>query len=550
MTQSGSIGAKQKKCMQRFTPFIFLGLVFTIMWPLYQPGYIFLLDMVWGPGMSLTRIFHTSPTYGLPWNVLFAIIGKFVHPALVQKTVLTLVLFCIPWSMYRLLRDRVQWSSALLGSVIYFLNPYVYERFIAGQWLVLAGYAFFPVVIKGLTQALTDTSRKSFVNLALILAFYPIISLHWSYITYGIVAIAVLIYGHEHQNKSSYYHHVGFYACITLVLFLGLNSYWLFGQQNIVSTITFDDFRLFQTVGDPHFGPIGNVLSLYGFWQQDAFLPKDFNSTWWIITVVYLMLSTIGAWRFFKKHDILGITFLVTFVPTVIIAIGYATPLTRHIIDFLYYIPGFKGLRDTAKIIGLIAFTYALFVPIGLQWLLLQFKGSRNYRQLVIGISLIIGLLPFISVSTLFWGNLNHIQSADYPESWYKAQSKIEQDKGATILFLPWHGYLRFPMSQGRLIANPGPVFFNQPVISGPVADTTLSSSQPKSDWDVELFKLLQGQSAPDQVIPFFISHHITHIILAKTADWDRYTWLNQSKKLSAIFESPDLIVYKIKSTE
>src|SRR6185436_16068606 len=156
---------------------------------------------------------------------------------------------------------------------------------------------------------------------------------------------------------------------VIAAIFLAVNAFWLtgffHGQGSSYAAITPQDFKAFSTATDARFGgaawgPWLNVLSLYGFWNADYALPKDTLPIWWVATLVFVAFATFGAWRGFKQKQPVLIAAAVLFIPAWILAVGYASGFSTHIVQWAAsVIPGFKGLRETEKFAGLMAFSYA-----------------------------------------------------------------------------------------------------------------------------------------------------------------------------------------------
>ena len=130
--------------MQRFWPILFfLALSVSIMGPLYAPGYLFLLDMVWGPHLFI----DFSQGWGPSTPLLTFLNGlTFVLPSsLVQKLVLTGILTLGGWGMYSLARLWVSPRWAVVSGVLFVCNPFILERFGAGQWLATTSRRVVPI---------------------------------------------------------------------------------------------------------------------------------------------------------------------------------------------------------------------------------------------------------------------------------------------------------------------------------------------------------------------------------------------------------------------
>ena len=134
-----------KKYLPYLLYFILAGL---IMRPFFSPGFLFFLDMAWGPRIDLTDYLANGLASSFPLAVIFKFLSFFMAVELTQKLLLWFILFFAASAMYGFARSYMKIEWAIGSGLFYLINPYVYERFLAGQWLVLLGYGFFPLAFK------------------------------------------------------------------------------------------------------------------------------------------------------------------------------------------------------------------------------------------------------------------------------------------------------------------------------------------------------------------------------------------------------------------
>lgn len=118
-------------------------------------------------------------------------------------------------------------------------------------------------------------------------------------------------------------------------------------------------------------------------------------------------------------------------------------------------------------------------------------------------------------------------------------------DGPGQVLFLPWHLYLAFPFTDGRVIANPAPTSFRRSVISGDNVEavgTDTTSTSPRSAYLERLFA--QGPRTHD-FGSLIASLGVKYVVLAKTADWRSYSWVSAQLHLQLVMDSPSLEVWR-----
>jgi hypothetical protein len=557
---------------------VFAALTVAVMLPLYKSGHIFLLDMTWGPAIDLADYMSSGVGPAFPLTLLLKLLSLVFSVALIQKIVLTLILFLSGWLMYRLAKslkvETLQRSNlyATLSGTIYMINPWVYERLLAGHWLVLLGYAVFPLLIKLFLKWREQLSIKSFIPLAILVSIYPILSPHWFYIS-TLFLLILFIISILTRNPSQPplilrggAKKVIFVTLLFFTFFVLINSFWLtsfFSESATFTGISLGDFQAYQTQADATFGPFINGLSLYGFWSTDFALPKDTLVFWWIYPLVLLGLSALGLYSLLSKERslaagvsgrterFLGLSLLIIFPIALLLGVGFANEFTRSITTALYHIlPGFKGLRETAKLFGLLSFCYALLVPLGagrLAAMLSRLPSHFSQKALHMAMWLVVAVLVVAMSHSMFWGFAGQLKPADYPAGWFAVEDRLNSHPTVqTVLFLPWHGYMAMSFANYRTIHNPAPGFFSPAITAGKNIDNVFLKETAQPEWDDFLFRTLHGYATLDENIDFLQRKKISHVILAHEADWDRYGFLDEAVYLQKIFSDDNITLYAI----
>lgn len=548
---------KAKGPLRLFALAALLLLPVVVMAPLYGRGYLLLLDMVWGP-MSFADPFATAAASGLtaifPLQLFFGVLRWLLPVAVIQQLFLTLILLLATLGAFLLTRRLKLGFWAYLAGVLYLLNPYVYERFLAGHYLVLLGYAVFPFFIAALLAWRAAPTPKSTLSLFILTAIYPVLSLHWAYIGAGFGALLLTVIWLTNTDRRRLW--LGNKKLVLLTAALAavaviFNLYWLQPDsrtQEIIRPISTVDFEAFQTRTDPGVNIFFQVLSLYGFWQDDFILPKHYNAFWSSYTLILLVFAGIGLLAGVRQRQPLAITLALTFVPVLCIAVGYGSELTRPLIDLLRIVPGFDGLRETQKLAGLLAFTFALMVPAGLQTTLTLFPTTyRPHVGLLLGTSMT--LLVFLQMAPMLTGFVGQLRPADYPLSWYQAEKTLQAAGAQKLLFFPWVGYQPLPFANDRVTANPARAFFSVPVVTGSAFENGFLESESDPQWEAVIFSLLNSETMQDKDLAFLRAQGITHIVLAKINDFDRYRFLTDFPKVfPPVFDSAEIAVYALAS--
>lgn len=586
MDQKKTTKKKKKAAIVAYWPYALYALVvLAVMYPLYRPGFLFLLDMSFAPWIDLADVFAGVVPHYAPLVLLMKLFSFVVSTAVIQKIMLTLLLFLSGAFMYKLVSQKSKIKNqhfgtsekrtfnvniyAVLAGLIYMINPWVYERFLAGHWLVLLGYAVLPLYVLLLLNVCSETldqnqhtgvlkyaPTKTAWRFLALFAIYPMLSPHFAYIALfvGLVVFIVFLAKHYKKLAKKWYKHVAKTALIAAVLVLIVNSFWLFAPKSLLDTyytFTINDFEAFQTIGDSQYGIVLNALSLYGYWNTDYFLPKDAFDYWWIIPIVLVVLSMIGGVYAWRRKNIIGMTATTIFLPALILGIGWGYEPFRPIISFLYdWLPGFKGLRETGKLLGVVIFSYAILVPLGVFRIGKMLSRLQSHLPKKVTNSIPIALTVLLAIAmthSIFFGFAMQVKPSDYPSDWYEVNDLLAADpETRTVMFLPWHGYMAFSFTNHKVISNPAQKFFSFPVVASKNIDNVYLLETRQAEWDDLIFRVIHGLQTLDENIPYLKSKNISHIILARELDWERYEFLNNSKRIEKIFDEADLIIYRV----
>lgn len=488
------------------------------------PGYVFLLDMPWPEQFAPISTLISNAKPHTPILVLLSIASSIVPSWILQKVILLSILTGSGVTTYYLARTLFKRQShAYLSGLLAVLNPFVAERLLAGQWIVLAGYAYTPLVILVLLHALKRPSRRNFTILCILYALFPIVSLHWWYIaTPVLMLITILSYRGNYATLAKY-------SSLAIGSCALVNSFWIAqvaGSNGTLRTISTRDFEAFTTASDSVYGVFINVLSLYGFWESSYNQPKVYMSFWWVYGLATFLMALVGS--LLVKHtseaSALARTFTYMLPFLIILGIGYAHPSTRIVTDIFRHLPGFSGLRETAKLVGLLALFVALFAPLILR--------ARSIK-----LSVIFGVVVLLASNGMLLGMRGYMQAYHYPAS-YRDVASIVQEIDEPIIVLPWTGYLQLNFADNRYVANPAPHYFNATIISSnrtgngfldgksnPLDDVLLHPD--RSNWEDALQE--RGYQ---------------YILLLKTDSWNNYQSTLADKEF--LYDSPEIALVKL----
>jgi hypothetical protein len=506
------------------------------------------LDMVFVPHLPVPLTLDSL----LPLHLLLYLLSLLVTSPVVEKLILLAVLAGAGLGLHRLLPAKSEWARYAAG-FLYMINPFTYGRLMAGQYLVLAGYALMPWFVTALVRFVRRPQPATAWRLAAWGAAIALTSLHYL----GFAALAALIAVALQAlalRRARAVRLLAVWAAAVAAGILVINAYWLLPlllhRTPTAALIgSFDEryFLSFHTIADPTFGQMLNTLGLYGFWgdaQGQYLLPKAIFGYWWLLALIILALSVIGAYKYWKQYRFFITLMVILLISGFVLAQGIMgspfAPLNHWLMTNA---PFYRGYREPGKFIGLIALGVCGLFGLGTDWLLNRAARTRLNPQWLPGLLV---ALPIAYTPLMLFGAAGQLRAVDYPADWYALNRTLKAEHSTgKVLFLPWHQYLTFPFT-GRLIANPAPRFFARPTVAGDNAEIGLIYTQtpnPQSTF-IEQQILTTGRT---DVAAKLRSRSFEYVVLAKAADYKDYAWLDSQPGLTRVSDTSTLRVYKIK---
>lgn len=515
-------------------------LALVILLPILLPGYVLTLDMVFTP--HLPWPVEITNTY--PLDISLWLLNQILPGDVVQKIVLLAVLVLSGVGAHLLVKQlsseqrSFAWQiAAYFAGLLYVINPFIYARLMAGQWLVLLGYALLPFLVRSLYRLLAKSTWRNTVITAAWAFAVTMMSIHMigMVTVFGVlfvVAAAVKYW----SKKEKLVRFIG-RLLVAAAMVLLASGYWLvsvFLGSGVVSEIAMRageaEFSAFATHGGP-LGAVGEVLRLQGFWaepRQLFALPQDVMPLWGVLTLALWVLVVIGAVRAWKTNRPVAIVMFGSIVVGVVLA---ASPLMQGLAQTF---PLFGGWREPHKFTVLIVVGYVVLGAYGVAWL------AEKRRSKLWAISCL--ALPLLITPTMLWAGAGQLRSVDYPAQWYalntRLNNEVKQDE--KVLFLPWHMYAPYSFSGGRIIANPAEKFFKVPVI---ISDDPEFADIAPNQADAAKQSIAELLENPHNVQGMLKDQGVRYVILAKEQSWHEYDFL---KVLTRVHEDEKIILYEV----
>jgi hypothetical protein len=443
--------------------------------------------------------------------------------------------------------------SRLSAGLLYAVNPFVFDRLYVGHIALLIGYALLPfAVASAIESPQRPVSRWAAPMLwwAALTALSPHFAWIYGLVLFGVVCVGFATRPWLLRRLLMWFSAVAAgFALMSTYIFLPYSSTQLSTQVGTTS------LAIYRTSGDPHLGLFGNVLGLYGFWRIGPRLPKEVISGWPFLLLAVLLVAALGAWTALRKHpnesgespsdDRRPLALLLIFVGVAgyFLALGSQGP-TGGIFHWAYdHVPFFDIMREPQKFLMLLALAYAVLFGWGTENLsridISPRKAGAVATALIVGIA-----LPLGYTATIFDGLDGQIAPSVLPASYQQANALMGEGPG-NILYLPWHLYMEYPFTDGRVVSNVAPTSFSRNVISGDNVEAYQVETQSTSPRSAYLQKLYSAGDALTSFGGLVAPLGVEYVVLAKTVDFASYGWLSHQSDLRLVFNSSSLEVWR-----
>ena len=541
--------------------------------PLTIGGRVYLLDWSLGPVSPILSATTLGLNGGLTASLGGSILAVALNALVGAATTWLLVATFFPVAMIGAARlvGGSRWSR-IAAATLYAVNPFVFTRLFVGHLLLLVGYALLPYAVKAGLRSVA-APRQTWVVPALWWAILTSLSPHFAWI-YGVVVVGIVIVARDIEPRVR-----GLWFATQVIVFGVLSTYlWLPHSATTLPTqVGSVSLDLYRTLGDPSLGLIPNVLGLYGFWRigPGPELPKQVVAGWPFLMAVILLIVLTGAVHVLRKrpkpdasssapldagaviHDAnesptsvelssqRTLAWLLVFVGVVgfFLALGDQGPTGQLFLWAYDHVPFFPIMREPQKFLMLLALAYAVFFGWGIDYLRsspsFSFRGGKFTATWLLALALPLGYTP-----TIFFGLAHQITPSAVPASYQQADARMGNGPGL-VLSLPWHLYLAYPFTNGRVVANITTSEFRRGVIAGDnvqVGNVNSQSTSPRSAYLQDLFNLAPTTHEFGALVAPL---GVKYVVLSKTVDWPLYDWLNQQRDLRLVMNTSALELWR-----
>lgn len=562
-------------------------LALCILGKLLFPGYILNFDSYFSPHPHFDNYFRglsqwSNSVFAVnmasnPFFLVLQLLAKIIPMWFLEKLLFFLILFLSGWGMHRLMPGRL--PSRYFAGLLYMINPFVYARFMAGQWGVLVAYALLPLAIGAFLKLLQDGGWKNVILISVLATFVGIVSVQGYFLLFLACFIILLIkLINERRNRSTVLNILKWSAIAAGVFFI-LNVYWLVPlfttKGTILTQFSQADLFSFAPQNTSNLGIAFNIASMYGFWRNAYTYAKDLLPFWWLLFIFILFLAIYGfiskissasrasnselrmevtpppdRKKLQSTEPWLVISFALIGIIGFILALGVANTYTRPFFEWLWdNFSFFRGFRDSQKFVMLLCLAYAFLGGLGVNELLRGLrKQTKQLPRIGMTALICIALLTPAAYSFTEFGFHGQLGVTDYPQQWYDVNNYLNQDKDDfNVLFLPWHMYMDFGWlpNKDKRLGNPAQQFFDKPVIAGDNIEMPgiyTESTNPVSKY-VEF--LLSKSKDVSNLGELLAPLNVKYIILVNEADYPNYDFLNHQIDLKIVMQKPGITLFE-----
>lgn len=538
---------------------VFLLISLVVMWDLLKPGYIFALDMAFGP--NYPRVLLNDYVYGLSSNLgtvgasciikvfyswMTYLLSLGIPVWLIQKFMLIVFLTLSAVGMYRLVPTENRYGRYFAG-ILYIINPFIYVRYLSGSFFTIWGYALLPFVVKSFIDLVQKPSIKNAIRSGILLTLIAP-SDHFLTMALGVFLIFLIFNLFRRETRAK----VAKGFLLVIGIFFVLNGNWMVSLMSgkaeaiyAITEVTTRHFELFATIRDSNV--FINVATLYGFWLDDYYYyPKEHFLGWYFMFSSILLAAIYGFIVGFRgKHGLHVMAVGAIAIISLVLAVGISSPYTSQLTYFLFEnLMPFRGFRETHKFAALLVLAYAYLGSIGIS----KFEGNFTGKIPRMAFAVVIFMIPLAYTYSMFFGFWGQLNSVDYPEDYYQVNTYFEEDKdNSNILFLPWHGFMTFSWVDSN-VGNPARNFFTKPVVQGDnieMGDVYSTSQNPVSKY---IESLLHNGQEISNFGEFVAPIDVKYIVLAKEEDYTNYAFLFEQADLAVLMDTNNLFVFENES--
>lgn len=550
-----------KNNLTTYSPRLFALFLFVLWCIFFRPwhgGYWLLLDDVPTPTQYLS--FAPWLYDGFMWHII-AWLGKLLSTMVWQK-IFYLWLFVWLWLAGFWIGRRKSIGAGVAGWLLIVCNPFVFDRFIHGQFNVIGWLVLLTRSWVFLLSYIDNKQSYKPLIITWLLRWLACSLLYHSVFIVALFGILFLFTNHTSIQKKLTDIFILWWC--TILPILNVIGGILIGESSLISTVSSIDnqstlFRIYDAES-----PVLAAWRLDGFWRG---MYQAFDTSYWsfhypslaflfifiFVVLGYLYLCT---YHVYKKFRIISWGIVLLAYILALAGNGWWFDIIHHTI--YTFIPWYSGMRDPQKWMIIILILYIVYYTHSFS---LVEKTTHRLKYIVLAF--------MFAVPVLYGHNMiihtRYFQASTYPNDWYQVKQYFHnhppcQTSGCyDILVVPWHLYMAFHFGNG-IIGNPSDRFFlPHTVLQWDNIEiwSVYSHSTRRESKHIEMYlgpEWLLRQTVDSQTTDAFVkilkAMDIHYILLLKEVDWALYNNALQGivtyNQWSIVIDYPSLRLYKL----
>jgi hypothetical protein len=437
-----------------------LALALVCLRSLARPGYLLQVDIVFGP-----RPAPVVAGFGAPVALLQSAAVQLLGGQAAGRLYAVGALFLAGFAPMVLLR-RAPWYARCFGGVLGVLNPWVYDRMVEGQWSVVVGGAGLFLWVAAWEHLQARPGPRQALLLSLAGAGTAAFSPHMLG-PLAVLAVAGAGWYRIWRDRPRLEWTLAAVGLTAVLLSYSVLAFFVGHGERSYETVkqyTAADFAFFRSTPSPHLGLLVNLFGLYGYWGErlGRFPLTNDGAPWWPLTTSLIVAAAVsGAYlqrsrAWFLPCGLLGLA----------VGASTATVAGRDAAAWLSQrVPLVGAYREPQKWSALWLLALVTLAAAAVE----RLAGSPRRRRDRLRRAAAPVLAYLLVLAALVPGGETQIRAMpriveplEYPSYWYRTRDYLaaEVPPGDPIVVLPWHLYQMLAISEGRLVANPGGVFF------------------------------------------------------------------------------------------
>lgn len=438
--------------------------------PLALPGYVLRYDMTFVPRQPMTWEM-LAPADALPRAVpLDAAVSaaSLVMPGwLLQRIALVAIVYLAALGAARLL-PSTRLLPRVVAALAYAWTPYLAERLLLGQWVLLLAYACLPwlILAAGEMRAGRRGGLPRLVVAAAPAALTP---------TGGLIALATVAVLLPLRRRVT---------AVALAAVAALNMPWLVAALTAPAGGTSDPEGVaqFAARAENWAGVWTALAGTGGIWNAQTVPASRESVLVPLVTVLLLAVAVPGLRELRRRRPDGTVRLFVLAGAGFLLALAGVTPAAVLLEWAVVHVPGGGLLRDGQKFLIPYALVLALGFALGAE--LFAERVARCWDPAV-GRTLLAAaaLLPVVLLPDLAFGAMGQLRPVRYPAD-FGAVAALVRERPGEVLSLPFEGYQRYGWAGGVVIRDPAPRYLDVPVLMNDalrVGPVTVEGESPRA---------------------------------------------------------------------